>query len=321
MITEIRGFEFDKHVLKIDKEIIKNKIKFQIGKRFFNKILFKETLADMIDKKYFELNNEYAIIRSFFNEMDKQKYCGIKHIIEKPDYNIKHIKHTVSISGAGVETFNLNGLSQFYKIRDSNITTVPVEKNKDTFYLILFNHPQIEIPTIGKINVLYEFDTSFSLGQNHNEFSDTSQLLSFTRNPLLTKYTDLNASLNGIITHRFIYGKPGEIVYRCDDGFYQEIKEAIFGSKMTRFSSSISMRDKIYQEMCDSLFKKLSKGDSMDNKKLEDMLYINKRNKFEMQGTITFDQSNNFIYQGMIESSGTFPFFIDNGNNNINEEK
>jgi hypothetical protein len=51
---------------------------------------------------------------------------------------------------------------------------------------------------------------------------------------------------------------------------------------------------------------------SIDESTLETMLYNDyaKRNRFQMHGTITFNRSNNFIYQGKLDSTGAFPFFL-----------
>jgi hypothetical protein len=284
MITETSGFEFDKHVLKMDKELVRNKLQVKIIRRALNNALFdKEGFDRMIDEEYHSINGFYEHVKSFFNEMNEQKYCTLKYSIEQNKFFGKAIEHKVEISGSGMETFNLNGITRFYTINNSSITTIPVEKGADTFDLILFSHPQIEIPTVGTINLIYDFNTSFSVGQEYNgvlRFASTA----FDNNPLKrTQFYPLEG------TKTFWYGKPGEVYYRYTDGFFEELKKSIFGAILTRFP----------------------RDEPIGENKLEDMLSADyKREKFKLQGTITFDRSNNFIYQGIIESSGAFPFFL-----------
>ncbi|MGV8141598.1 MAG: hypothetical protein ACP5NW_04125 [Candidatus Woesearchaeota archaeon] len=278
-------FDFDRHVLKLDKDTVKKSLKHKFGRRLFHKLLLKQSFEEFVEDEYETLNAYYSPIKTFFEEMNAQKYCNIKHIVKNDTLIWKGIEHKLDISGSGMETFNLNGLARFHMIKDTKITTIPVEKHEDEFYLILFGHPQIEIPTVGKIDVQYEFNTSLSLGEQYRSMIPSSP---FVSNPMMIDYLHLG----GI--ERYWYGKPGEVYFRHSDGFYWEIKKGVIGSESAR----LFMHD-------------------LDDKELENMViqnkddyFSNKREKFKMSGTVTFNRSNTFIYQGMLESSGAFPFFI-----------
>jgi hypothetical protein len=281
METTYEGFDFDKHILKLDKEKIKDRLKPQTVKRLWNKVVFKQSFEELVDDKYGDINTYYDQVKCFFDEMIEQRYCNIKYKVINNNFIFKSIEHKVEISGSEKETFNLNGTAKFYDIKDSKITIIPVEKSGDTFDIILFKHPQIEIPTTGLIKLDYNFNTEFSMGEQSKGFLGASS--PFTDNPLLTYFFNTNT------TEKFWYGKPGEIYYRYRDGFFQEIKKAVFGAQLMRFPRITSIDERTLEKMLDK---------------------NNKRDVFKMRGTLTLNGTDTPIYRGMIESSGAFPFFL-----------
>jgi len=289
MSTEINAFDFGKHILKIDKETIRKNLGSKTLRKLFNGALFnEEKFEKMVTEEYNHINWPYNNIKEFFDEMNEQRYCNIKYTITDHNSVVRGVEHKVIISGAGIETFNLNGITNFHIVHGEKIAVIPVEKNEstaeDSFELIIFNHPQVEIPAVGTISIMYDFNTEFSVGEKY------SGMLSISRDSS-TRFT--NNILSGINRDTW-YGKPGEVYYRWGDGIYEELNKAIFGGLFDRYPKERRLDQ-------DKLERMLTKDTS---------LFFRGREKFKMQGTIHFNRSNEFIYQGIIESSGAFPFFL-----------
>jgi len=291
MDTKLSGFEFDKHVLRMDESIIREKLESKIVKRAYNRLFHNEKLDDLVKSELGQLDFLYDIVQNFFDRMNSQKYCNIEYNISENDYFGYSLKHNIEISGSRTETFNLNGHSDLYKLQDgSKVTVIPVKKGIDMFNLIVFDHPKTKLPNIGTIDVYYNFQTSLSLGEidkrryAHNHF---------TKNPLLT-----SKEHSSEYTEYYWYGKPGEIRYRHDDRFFKELEKSVLGIMYLRFP----LNKNISKELLNIILDK-----------------NHARKKFDMLGSISLQENNKFIYQGIIESTGAFPFFLWKDNDNEKE--
>ena len=259
MIEEIVSeFDFDEHILKLDlDEIRRREEELRRKNRGLSKILNSLRSTPNLDSinnfNEDEYNEEFCLVRNFFQNMYMEKYCNSRYIIEKD--TDKEI-HKVRIYGTGVEDFELNGESDF----NMNFTRIPVEKNGQEFRLAVYAQPQTFLPPFGKINVEYRFETNFRLG-----YKNEGECTTFTDDVFET-------SSRGYGRIHYYYGEPGKVYFRIRDALYNNMNNAIFGD------------------------------------------YNNQRPNFHLQGRVYLD--NKMIYQGEMESSGTFPFFIERDNDN-----
>lgn len=283
MVEHSMDFDFDTHIQKLDKEVVREKLRKSLLRKVHS-LRTGESLDEVTERRHDELTQHFDIFRNFFTLMRDIGDCDVQYIHTVED---DWESHDVRIEGSDTKTFDITGLPKFGNDEARKIMHLPVKYNDDEFMLTFFDHPQQHVPPppFGKVEVMYEFATRFSLG-SHSKFqkdplktwtvSNTTNYHPIRGNNYVTLFNLLilerasEAPFGGVTGfERYWYGKEGKPVYRFQDALWGELANAIFGP-----------------------------------------WYHGERYNFKMQGIVHTNPGDSFLYQGKLESSGTFPFFL-----------
>ncbi len=231
-------FIFDEHIIRLDEKIIKDHLKKSFKNRFLE-IFKKGRLDEIVKQELANLNQGFDNLNWFFDEVSRQKYCNM-------NYEVNHDRvesHKITFEADNIEMFKAAGKASFEEENNEKITVIPLKKENEEFNLIIYNHPQIEIPSSGEIEMHYKFNTYMTLCKHANW--DTKETYEFTNNPLDT--FDINSGYSGIgYTYR-LFGEPGKLYYRFGDALFQEyIKSVSTCWRYRRDEKRFKMQGKLY---------------------------------------------------------------------------
>jgi|SRR3989338_1221804 len=202
---ERKPFVFDEHIQPMTPEIILNYLMSK--KRNQLKALIpsqRRRLEKKAADETVRLNTHFDFVRNFFRGMELSKYCNAEYYFHPNGYHESYEKHKILIHSSKEEVFQINGDSNTFK--DGKTTSIPVRKHNEEFNLEVFDlPPQTDIPLFGNLRVFYRFNTEIDLNRL------------FTKDPL-KEY---------IRKEDLMYGSPGKLIYRINDGFYEQVRNKI----------------------------------------------------------------------------------------------
>ncbi len=325
---ELVEFKFDDFVRKLEPSDIEPYVRRQYIRRLLNLIKGKKgkNLEALIKDSEEQLNYCLEYVQSFFRLIDKQGYCKVWHT--KKDGQVTNEVIIGLEEPWKIETFELTRTFESKESNGKKLIYLPVSKDGVDFNLIIYRHhpvnyndyPSIDAYPNTQIEVLYNFETSFSIGrreENHilnqlasnplinklasnpliNKLASNPLINKLASNPLLTKLASdplLTKLANNPLSTNYkffnldsFYGEEGEhIYYRNSDTFCRDLCEAM--PKTTG--------------ILESFREELTKYGNINSSNIS--------SRFRMTGAICFTGTEEPVYCGRIGTDGTFPFFI-----------